>query len=331
MALPLVPCLPILWLLLFTATLVEADQAALRKNLVENRWRWQSEGVAENSMPWTAVYFDENGTFRTMMGPKAAFKGRWSLSASESGVVQILNKDKVGLSVRFNAKGTEFEATNAAGAKVALGSLLFKRGLADLPIDLDKAEEGQIDFRKSLKKILIGYAEAKANRAENPKMLVYQGSMMDTHSTMTSIHWLMPLEEAERALFKKIPVARTSERVASGFPNGLSLRIYDVRAGIYDTLTLVIDRADQVVALQLNANKEHWAPRTKDWKSLGVYPVADFIQLVRKDSATFIRDLRAANAGVVVNNATVGNTGTATLYIPTPLIGCLLANLGVIE
>ncbi|MFM7181949.1 MAG: hypothetical protein ACKO2G_10865 [Verrucomicrobiales bacterium] len=317
-------------LFLLAITMVHADQASLRKSLVENRWRWQSESAFENSMPWSAVYFDEDGTFRAMNGFRSSFRGKWSQPENETGVVHILNKDKVGVSLRFKADTKDFEASNAAGTKVAVGAPLFKRGLADLPMDLDKADEGQLEFRKSLKRILTGYAEAKAERAENPKMVVYQGSMMDNHATMTSISWLMPVEEAEKALFKKVPVARTSERVTSGFPNGLSLRIYDVRAGIYDSLTLVIDRADQVVALQLNAEKEHWAPRTKDWRSLGAYPVADFIHATRKDSATAIRDLRAINAGVVVNNATVGNTGTATLYIPTPLIGCLLANLGVL-
>jgi hypothetical protein len=320
----------ILVLLFLAVATVTADEALLKKNLLENRWRWQSQGGFENTMPWSAAYFDEDGTFRALNGPKAVFRGKWILDAGEPGVVKILNNGKPGLSIRFNADATEFEATNTTGAKAAIGSLLFKRGLADLPVTADKADAGQQDFRDSMKRILTGYGEAKSNRAEDPKMLVYQGSMMDAHSTITSVRWLMPVEEAEKALFKTTPNARTAEGVRSGFPHGLTLRTYDVRAGIYDTLTLVLDRADQVVALQLNADKEHWAPRTKDWRSLGVFPVADFIHGTRKDSATAIRDLRAANAGVVINNATVGNTGTATLYLPTPLIGCLLANLGAL-
>jgi hypothetical protein len=321
----------ILVLFLLVVATLTANDALLKKNLLENRWRWQSLGGFENTMPWSAVYFDEDGTFRALNGPKVAFRGKWIVDPGEPGVVKILHNEKPGLSLRSNADATEFEATNTAGAKAAIGSLLFKRGLADLPVSAGKSDAGQQDFRDSLKRILSGYGEAKSNRAEDPKMLVYQGSMMDAHSTMTSVRWLMPLEEAEKALFKTTPNARTAEGVKSGFPNGLTLRTYDVRAGIYDTLTLVMDRADQVVAIQLNADKEHWAPNTKDWRSLGVFPVADFIHGTRKDSATFIRDLRAANAGVVINNATVGNTGTATLYIPTPLIGCLLANLGALQ
>lgn len=318
-------------LLLLAVATATADPSSAPKNLVEHRWRWQAQGGFEGAMPWSAAYFDGDGAFRALTGPKIAFRGKWTAPAGEPGIVLITNNDKPGLRLRFDASATEFEATNTSGAKVAIGSILFKRGLADLPVTPGKADAGQQEFRDSLKRILAGYGEAKANRAENPQMLVYQGSMMDAHSTMTSVHWLMPIEDAEKALFKTTPNARTAEGVKSGFPNGLSLRTYDVRAGIYDTLTLVIDRADQVVALQLNAQKEHWAPRTKDWKPLGVYPVADFIHGTRKDSATFIRDLRAANAGVVINNATVGNTGTATLYIPTPLVGCLLANLGVLQ
>ena len=320
-----------LCLFLLTVAPVITGASEQPKNLLENRWRWQSQGSFEGAMPWSAVYFDEDGAFRALTGPKSAFRGKWTAPQDEPGIVLVMNNDKPGLRLRMNADATEFEATNAAGAKVAVGAVLFKRGLADLPVTPAKAETGQQIFRDSLKRILTGYAEPKANRAEDPKMLVYQGSMMDAHSTMTSVRWLMPVEEAEKALFKTTPNARTAEGVKSGFPNGLSLRTYDVRAGIYDTLTLVIDRADQVVALQLNAEKEHWAPRTKDWKNLGVFPVADFIHSTRKDSATFIRDLRAANAGVVINNATVGNTGTATLYLPTPLVGCLLANLGLLQ
>lgn len=304
-----------------------AEDGELTKTLHDHRWRWKTEAAFENTMPWTAAYFDTDGTFRTFRGPKKGFECKWELDPGNPTVVRILHNNKAGLSLRFSNNGSSFEAYNTSDTKVGAGGILFPRGMADLPGALDNAESGQKAFRESLKKILSNYGAAKQDKGEDPSMTIYEGSRMDEHDKIVRVRWLMPLDEAEQVLFQKVPLASNFNNVSPGFPNGLTLRTYDVRAGIYNRMTLIVDRADQVVALQLKAQNEYWVPNLPEWKHIGNFPVADFVNTSRKDSVVHVKDLRRAKAGIVVNSAAGGTAGTSTLYLPIPLIHCLLENL----
>src|SRR5260370_41874355 len=86
------------------------------------------------------------------------------------------------------------------------------------------------------------------------------------------ITYLMRLPQAEALLFKSRGIATVSRAVAPGFPDGLFLHTYDVKAGIYNRLSIVTDSrhpVQQVVTLELKAEGTNWYPPSPPFKKIG--------------------------------------------------------------
>ena len=116
---------------------------------------------------------------------------------------------------------------------------------------------------KDLQYLLSTYGKADRDIDPHPDVTVYEGSPLDTSLGQNCrITYLMPLVQAERLLFKSRGIVTGGRAVAPGFPDGLFMQIYDVRAGIYNRLIILTDTASQVVSLEFKAEGVIFYPDT---------------------------------------------------------------------
>lgn len=200
-----------------------------------------------------------------------------------------------------------------------------------------------------LRALLSLFGTAEADVAAHPDVTIYEGPVLDgTQSRQCRITYLMPLGDAEKALAINRGMASGSRAVAPGFPDGLFLHTYDIRAGIYNRLIVVTDSAKpvrQVVCMLLKGESENWHPLhfkpiERDWHTY------DYVNAMNRGQRgiaihTRVNDLRGSGRFIVVNTA-FGNpppTGigwvkvayrpaeTSTWYVPEPLIKLILFSL----
>ena len=193
-----------------------------------------------------------------------------------------------------------------------------------------------------------GYGVAEADTAAHPDWTVYEGPMMDVPGGGCRVTYLMPLEKAERVLFKSRGIVSGSRAVSPGFPGGLFLHTYDVRVGIYNRLCVITDSSveKRVVSLQLQSESAmSWYPPSPPWKKIvrdwHTYDFVDTRTVAGKQVIDVrVNDLRARGHYIVVNitggfaeEKIAGPNGVfhkpaildeSTWYVPEPLVKLIL-------
>ncbi len=234
----------------------------------------------------------------------------------------------------------------APPAAAATGGIVLSRDWAG---GVTMGSGGQTAKLDDLRFLLTNYGTADADVAPHPDVTVYDGPPMDP-SLGESCHipYLMPLDQAEKALLKGTGMASHGKAVAPGLPDGLLVHSYDVKFGHYNRLTILTDNAKpqpQVVGLQLKNERENWHPLhwkeiVRDWHTY------DYINARNRGQPkiqinTRVDDKRAKGHYVVVNISFGGSpsTGsswvqiayrpseTTTWYIPEPMIKLILFTL----
>ncbi len=227
------------------------------------------------------------------------------------------------------------------------------RGIAlanDWAGHLAESAGGQTMKIDDLRALLSPYGPAEADLAAHPEVTIYEGSRPGAPAETCRITYLMPLDRAEKLLFNSIGIVTSARIVAPGFPDGLFIRTYDIKAGIYNHLTLVIDSAKpvaQVVALQFKAEGVWWYSPTPFKKIPRDWHVFDYIGAANRGQSGIAIDTRVNDTsrgrGYLVVNVTGGvkpdqlpppgivikpapNTPkqTVTWYAPVPLVKLIL-------
>ena len=171
---------------------------------------------------------------------------------------------------------------------------------------------------QELHEILRGYGQPSQDLLPHPNVFVFPG-----------ITYLMPIAQAVE-VFSTSYMCREAPRrqeVCDALPAGLFFRRYDIQAGNYQELTIVFDRADQVVALSFRSKTKSppfAPPEIPEFKLvLDNGYVSDFIDYNRRPgSQTWVADARELGGYVVAY--TVSGNQTITWYLPQPVISLLL-------
>lgn len=241
------------------------------------------------------------------------------------------------------------EPAEAPAATVSGGIVLADRWSGILT----QGSGGHAMKMRDLRALLSRYGEAREDTGPHPAVTIYDGPPMDAAlGARCRITYLMPLDRAEAALFRSRGIVTSSRAVAPGFPDGLFLHTYDVKAGIYNRLVLVTDGAKpqpQVVSLLLKAQGTNWYPPSPPWEKIPRdWHTHDYVNTVNRGQSgvvidTRVHDLRGQGRYIVVN--TTGGTRpphwpgevvrpanaspreTVTWYVPAPLIRLILYTL----
>lgn len=202
---------------------------------------------------------------------------------------------------------------------------------------------------KDLQALLANYATAEPDLAPHPEIVIYEGQRMDAApGNNCRITYLMPLRQAEAELMKSRGIATVSKAVAPGFPDGLMLHTYDIRAGIYNRLCLVTDigKPDQkVVCMVLKAETANWYPPTPFVKQERDWHTFDYVNAENRGQSGIVIDTRVNRQsgylivnttggfnpykeltppGVVIKPARFSPKETTTWYVPDPMVKLIL-------
>lgn len=217
---------------------------------------------------------------------------------------------------------------------------------------LTQGAGGQTMKMRDLQALLSGYGVAEADTAPHPEVTVYEGSPMDAALGQSCrVAYLMPLDKAEGVLFKNRGIVTATRAVAPGFPDGLFIHTYDVKAGIYNRLCILTDSAkpqNQVVSLLLKAESANWYPPSPPFKKLERdWHTHDYLNTENRGQPgividTRVNDLRPRGRyivvnitggfappeilppGIVIKPARNSPKTNATWYVPEPLIKLIL-------
>jgi len=204
---------------------------------------------------------------------------------------------------------------------------------------------------KDLQDLVAGYGKADRDIDIHPDVTVYEGPPPDPALGQNCrITYLMPLVQAEKLLFKSRGIVTGGRAVAPGFPDGLSLQIYDVRAGIYNRLIIMTDVAQQVVSMEFKAEGLNYYPATPFTKIVRDWHTHDYMNTENKGQPglqidTRVNDQRTRGRYIVVN-MTGGSQAAiqlpaiiilkpahfspkqaTTWYVPEPMINLILYTL----
>jgi hypothetical protein len=216
---------------------------------------------------------------------------------------------------------------------------------------LTEGAGGQTMKMKDLQDLLSGYGKADRDIDVHPDVTVYEGSPLDPSlGSNCRITYLMPLAQAEKLLFKSRGIVTGGRAVAPGFPDGLFMQIYEVRAGIYNRLIILTDIAQQVVSLEFKAEGVNYYPVSPPFIKLERnWHTHDYMNTQNKGQPgiqidTRVNDLRSRGGFIVVNMtggsqppqiaqpivlkpARFSPKETSTWYLPEPMISLILYTL----
>lgn len=217
---------------------------------------------------------------------------------------------------------------------------------------LTQGSGGQTMKMKDLQALLAGFGSSERDIAAHPDVTIYDGQRMDgAPGDNCRVTYLMPLDRAEAALMRNRGISTVARAVAPGFPDGLFLHTYDVKAGIYNRLCLVTDNAkpqQQVVSLVLKSESSNWYPPAPFRKLERDWHVFDYVGTENRGQPgitidTRVNDVRGAGHFIVVNTtggyrpelvlpppgilikpARFSPKETTTWHVPEPLIKLIL-------
>ena len=181
---------------------------------------------------------------------------------------------------------------------------------------------GQNKAMRDLRAILGAFGRPSRDLQPHPETFVFPG-----------VTYLMPLPKAEAVIFQIVKMK--SRQIGQyptpcpGVPDGLAFRKYDIDgAADYHHLLIVIDRYEQVVAMNFNARSGlPYVPKPfPEFKPIaGAGFVNNFVDFnTSGGSQTSVADARALGGYIVIYTVAKGQTNT--LYIPQPAINLVHRN-----
>jgi hypothetical protein len=214
---------------------------------------------------------------------------------------------------------------------------------------------GQTRKMQDLQALLAAYGTAEKDTAPHPEVTIYEGARIGgAPGENCRITYLMPLRQAETLLLQSRGIVTVARAVAPGFPDGLFIHTYDVRAGIYNRLAIMTDSAKpepQVVSLVFKAESANYYPLSPPFKKLERdWHTHDYMNTENRGQPgividTRVNDLRKTGHYLVVNMtggvmppiiqpspvifkpARFSPKETTTWHVPEPLIKLILYTL----
>lgn len=193
---------------------------------------------------------------------------------------------------------------------------------------LAQAQGGKSRVMKDLQSVLSEYGKPEEDTKPHPDALIYRGPAWTRNGGEISIPYLMPRAKALALLVDRPGLASPRPALAPGFPPGMLIYEYDIKSGVYNRMFVMVDQADQVVALQAKAEtKSDPTVPGPDWKP-AVMPMnstSDFIEPRTGGAAAHVLDLRRQQKRIVIDLKTPNRE--TLLFLPEPMIKLCLFHL----
>ncbi len=194
---------------------------------------------------------------------------------------------------------------------------------------LAQAQGGKSRVMKDLQSVLSNYGRAEEDTRPHPDALVYRGPAWTQRGGEISIPYLMPRTKALPLLVERPGLVSPRPAVAPGFPPGMEIYEYDIKSGVYNRMFVVVDQADQVVALQAQSETRNdpTVPNLPNWKPapMPMRSTTDFIEPRTGGATAHVLDLRAKEKRIVID-LEAGNRETL-LFLPEPMIKLCLFHI----
>lgn len=199
---------------------------------------------------------------------------------------------------------------------------------------LSQAQGGKSRVMKDLQSVLSGYGQPEEDTKPHPDSLIYRGPAWFPGGTEISIPYLMPRVKALALLVQRPGLASARPALAPGFPPGMQLYEYDMKFGVFNRMFVVVDQADQVVALQAKAETRNdpTIPTLPPWKpaSMPMGSTSDFVEPKTGLAAAHVLDLRAREKRIIIDLEYPPPPFTrmeTLLFLPEPMIKLCLFHL----
>lgn len=201
---------------------------------------------------------------------------------------------------------------------------------------LSQAQGGKSRVMKDLQSVLSDYGKPEEDIKAYPDALVYRGPAWFPGGTEISIPYLMPRVKALALLVQRPGLASPRPALAPGFPPGMISYEYDIKYGVYNRMFVVVDQADQVVALQAKAETRNdpTIPVEELWKpaSMPMGSTSDFIEPRTGGASAHVLDLRAKEKRIVIDLQYPPPPSTkmeTVLFLPEPMIKLCLFHIAL--
>lgn len=192
---------------------------------------------------------------------------------------------------------------------------------------LAQAQGGKSRVMGDLQSVLANYGKPVEDTGPVPDAIVYKGPPLKGGAGAVAVTYLMPRDKALGLLVDRPGPASKRPAVAPGFPPGMVVYEYDIRFGVYNRMFVIVDQADQVVALQIKAETKN-NPATPDpgWKQepMPMRSTSDFIEPKTGGASAWVLDLRKREKRIVIDLESRGET---LLFLPQPMINLCLFHL----
>lgn len=194
---------------------------------------------------------------------------------------------------------------------------------------LSQAQGGKSRVMKDLGSVLSEYGKPEEDTKPHPDALVYRGQAWFPGGGQISIPYLMPRPKALALLVQKAGLASPRPALAPGFPPGMQIYEYDIKFGVYNRMFVLVDQADQVVALQAKAETRNdpTIPSIPPWKpaAMPMGSTSDFIEPRTGGAMAHVLDLRPSEKRIVIDLET-GRMETV-LFLPEPMVKLCLFHI----
>ncbi len=194
---------------------------------------------------------------------------------------------------------------------------------------LSQAQGGKSRVMEDLRSVLAPYGKPVDDSGPNPGAFVYKGPAWYEGGAAIGIPYLMPRPKALALLVGRAGLASPRPALAPGFPPGMQLYEYDIKFGVYNRMFVIVDQADQVVALQAKAETKNdpMVPTLPQWKP-AVMPkgsTSDFIEPRTGGAAAHVLDLRSGERRIVIDLETPRME--TLLFLPEPMVNLCLFHI----
>lgn len=194
---------------------------------------------------------------------------------------------------------------------------------------LSQSSGGKSRVMKDLHSVLSEYGKPEEDTKSHPEALVYRGPAWFHGGGEISIPYLMPRAKALALLVQRPGPATPRPALAPGFPPGMVNYEYSIRFGVYNRMFVIVDQADQVVALQIKSetNNDPTIPNLPLWKpaAMPMNSTTDFIEPRTGGASAYVHDLRAKEKRIVID-LEAGRMETV-LFMPVPMVNLCLHHI----
>lgn len=205
---------------------------------------------------------------------------------------------------------------------------------------LSQSSGGKSRVMKDLQSVLSEYGKPENDSGPHPEALVYRGPAWFPGGGEISIPYLMPRVKALALLVQRPGLASPRPALAPGFPPGMINYEYDIRFGVYNRMFVIVDQADQVVALQIKAENGNdpsipvLPPAEPHWNQ-AIMPMGstiDFIEPRTGQAAASVLDLRAKEKRIIIDLEYPPPPYTkieTVLFLPEPMVKLCLFHIAL--